>query len=179
MHFFPALWVFAPVFLGSSEEALDENWMDLKGPMSSRWLSFLTNPSCTFTAATWSPLRWSDRVSCECDASWRTGREDVLHSGVRGEHLAHELLLLFPEVVLQVVGQHHVAGLLHGHHLAEHLQLWPQHVGEQRSVSGGVSRRFLLFLCPAKGKKRQRCSIFSPAPSRASSVSVMQSTGRI
>lgn len=53
----------------------------------------------------------------------RTGREDVLHSGVWGEHLTHELLLLLPEVVLQVVCQHHISGLLHGHHLAEHLQL--------------------------------------------------------
>lgn len=55
---------------------------------------------------------------------WRpTGREDVLHSGVRGEHLTRELLLLQPEVVLQVVRQHHVPGQLHGHDLTEHLQL--------------------------------------------------------
>lgn len=103
--------------------------------MSFRWVSFVTYPSCIFMTVT-SPLRESDRVSCACNFSWRTGREDVLHSGVRGEHLAHKLLLLFPEVVLQVVRQHHVAGLLHGHHLAEHLQLWPKHSQEQRSVSG-------------------------------------------
>lgn len=52
-----------------------------------------------------------------------TWYEDLLGAGVGREHLAHELLLLLPVVVLQVVHQHDVTGLLHGHHLAEHLQL--------------------------------------------------------
>lgn len=94
--------------------------------------SFLHN----FATVTSSPWRESDQ-----GVMWvrRTGREDVLHSGVRGEHLAHELLLLLPEVVLQVVGQHDVAGLLHGHHLAEHLQLWPKH---SRVSRVSVSERY-------------------------------------
>lgn len=67
---------------------------------------------------------WLALQSNEVNTLFRhTGREDVLHSGVRGEHLTHELLLLLPEVVLQVIRQHHISGLFHGHHLAEHLQL--------------------------------------------------------
>lgn len=113
------------------------------------------------------PLPLSCAVSgCECDSSQRTGREDVLHSGVRGKHLAHELLLLLPEVVLQVVRQHHVAGLLHGHYLTEHLQLGPKHSGGQRSVSckwkpNCSTNHLLCFFCRCFNSC---CSIFSMRP---------------
>lgn len=63
---------------------------------------------------------------------WRTGCEHVLHSGVRGKHLTHELLLLLPEVVLQVIRQHHISSLLHRHHLAKHLQLGDRETREDR-----------------------------------------------
>lgn len=148
-------------------------------------------------------LEESERVSCECDQSRRTGRKDVLHAGVRGEHLAHELLLLLPEVVLQVVRQHHVAGLLHGHHLAEHLQLGPKHSQGQRSVSGEWKPNrprnrprnrptpipffcFVLFFCyVARRMENGSAALFLAcdhvAPRRASPplVSVIQSTGGI
>ena len=57
----------------------------------------------------------------------RTGHVHFLYPGVGGEDLAHELHLLLPEVILQVIHQHHEAGLLQGHHLAENFQLKHAH----------------------------------------------------
>lgn len=54
---------------------------------------------------------------------WPTGREHSFHAGVGGEHLPRKLLLLQPEVVLQVVRQHHVSSQLHRHDVTKHLQL--------------------------------------------------------
>lgn len=76
--------------------------------------------------------------------------EDLLGAGVGGEHLAHELLLLLPVVVLQVVHQHHVSGLLHRHHLAEHLQL------QQRSHTTKPRQSQTTAARPAASEEQRR-----------------------
>lgn len=70
----------------------------------------------------------------------RTLCEDLLSTCVGGEHLTHELLLLFPIVVLQVVHQNHISSLLHCHHLTKHHQL-------QQSNHGNTINKIIPALC--------------------------------
>lgn len=72
---------------------------------------------------------------CNYNIKMRTWCEDLLRAGVGGEHLTHELPLLLPVVVLQVVHQHHISGLLHRHYLAEHLQLQQRGHNNNKTMS--------------------------------------------
>lgn len=67
-------------------------------------------------------------------SSNRTWYQDLLGACVGGVDLASEVMLLLPVVVLQVVHQHDIAGLLHGHHLAEHLKLHRGRQAESQEV---------------------------------------------
>lgn len=89
--------------------------------------------------STTNTLWWRVRQQLMCRFWTRTWCEDLLGAGVGGEHLTHELLLLLPVVVLQVVHQHHVSGLLHRHHLAEHLQL------QHRRHDNTITSRYQQF----------------------------------